>query len=109
MPPPVVEQGQAGASLIAHLILSKYDDPLPLSRPQPQFARLGGNFPRQTLCDWVEKGAAWLQPLVRPRKVELVAGDYLPVDETPVKVMDPEVKGRWATGFLGGREFRAGL
>jgi hypothetical protein len=44
------------------------------------------------LCDWVEHGATWLQPVVRQMKAELLAGDYLQVDETPVKVMDPEVK-----------------
>lgn len=100
LPPQVIEQGQAGASLVAHVILSKFDDHLPLYRQQQQFARLGLNFPRQTLGDWVEKGAAWLQPLVREMKRELLAGDYLQVDETPVRVMDPEVQGRCATGWL---------
>ena len=100
LPPRGVEQGQAGASLIAHLILSKYDDHLPLYRQQQQLARLGVDFPRQTLCDWVEKGAAWLQPIVRQMKAGLLAGDYMQVDETPVKVMDPEVQGRCATGYL---------
>jgi transposase len=73
---------------------------LPLYRQEQQFARLGVNFPRQMLCDWVEHGARWLQPVVRQMKAELLAGDYLQVDETPVKVMDPEVKGRCATGYL---------
>ena len=100
LPPQVVEQGQAGASLVAQVILSKYADHLPLYRQQEQFARLGLNFPRQTLGDWVEKGAEWLQAIVREMKRELLAGDYLQVDETPVRVMDPEVKGRCATGYL---------
>jgi transposase len=100
LPPQVVEQGQAGASLIAHVLLSKYDDHLPLYRQQQQFARLGVNFSRQTLCDWVEHGAQWLQAIVREMKAELLRGDYLQVDETPVKVMDPEVQGRCATGWL---------
>jgi transposase len=100
LPPQVVAQGQAGASLVAQVILSKYADHLPLYRQQEQFARLGLNFPRQTLCDWVEKGAEWLQALVREMKRELLAGDYLQVDETPVRVLDPEVKGRCATGWL---------
>jgi transposase len=52
------------------------------------------------LCDWVEHGARWLQPIVRQMKAELLAGDYLQVDETPVKVMDPEVKGKCAIGYL---------
>lgn len=100
LPPQVVAQGQAGASLVAQVILGKYADHLPLYRQQQQFARLGLNFPRQTLCNWVEKGAAWLQAIVREMKGELLAGDYLQVDETPVRVMDPEVKGHCATGYL---------
>jgi transposase len=100
LPPQLIAQGQAGASLVAHLLLSKYDDHLPLYRQQQQFARLGLNFPRQTLGDWVEQGALWLQPLVRQMKRALLAGAYLQVDETPVRVLDPEVQGRCATGWL---------
>ena len=100
MPPSVVEQGQPAASLVAHVMLSKYDDHIPLYRQQQQFERLGVIFPRQRLCDWVEKGALWLQPLVRVMKTELLTGDYVQVDETPVRVMDPDLKGRCATGYL---------
>ena len=100
LPSQVIEQGQAGASLVAQVILSKYDDHLPLYRQQQQFLRLGANFARQTLCDWVEKGAQWLQAIVREMNRELLAGDYLQVDETPVRVMDPEVQGKCATGWL---------
>lgn len=100
LPPMVVEQGQPGASLVAHVMLSKYDDHLPLYRQQQQFERLGVNFPRQSLCDWVAKGAEWLQPIVREMKRGLLSRDYLQVDETPVRVMDPEVQGGCATGWL---------
>ena len=100
LPPNVIDQGQPGPGLLAHVLLSKYDDHLPLYRQQQQLARLGVDFARQTLCDWVEKGAEWLQPIVREIKRELLAGDYLQVDETPVRVMDPEVKGRCAMGYL---------
>lgn len=100
LPPTPVEKGYPGPGLIAQVMLAKYDDHLPLYRQEQQFARLGVNFPRQMLCDWVEHGATWLQPVVRQMKVELLAGDYLQVDETPVKVMDPEVKGKCATGYL---------
>ena len=100
LPASVVAQGQPGPGLVAHVLLSKYDDHLPLYRQQQQFERLGVNFPRQTLCDWVEKGAEWLQPIVRAMKRELLGGDYVQVDETPVRVMDPEVRGRCATGYL---------
>lgn len=100
LPPSVIDQGQAGPGLLAHVLLSKYDDHLPLYRQQQQLARLGVDLARQTLGDWVEKGAAWLQPIVREMKRELLAGDYLQVDETPVRMLDPEVKGRCALGYL---------
>ena len=100
LPAPVIEQGQAGAGLVAQVILSKYDDHCPLYRQQQHFQRLGVHFARQTLCDWVEKGAQWLEPIVREMKRELLNGEYLQVDETPVRVMDPEVKGRCAMGYL---------
>lgn len=100
LPPSVVPQGQPGPGLVAQVILTKFDDHVPLFRQQQQFARLGVNFPRQTLGDWVEAGARCLEPLVREMKRELLAGDYLQVDETPVRVMDPEVKGKCAMGYL---------
>lgn len=100
LPPQVIEQGQAGASLVAHVLVSKFADHLPLYRQQQQLARLGVNFPQSTLGDWVEKGAQWLQPLAREIKRELLAGDYAQVDETPVRVQDPDVPGKCATGYL---------
>jgi len=100
LPAPVIEQGQAGAGLVAQVILSKYDEHCPLYRQQQHFQRLGVHFARQTLCDWVEKAAQWLEPIVREMKRELCQGEYLQVDETPVRVMDPEVKGRCALGYL---------
>ena len=65
LPPQVIEQGQAGASLVAQVILNKFDNHLPLYRQQQEFARLGLNFPRQTLAGWVEKGAHWLEAIAR--------------------------------------------
>jgi transposase len=101
-PPPSapIDKGLPGPGLLAHVVLSKYEDHSPLYRQQQQFARLGVQIPRTTLCDWIEKGAALLQPIAHAIKEELVLGNYLQVDETPVKLMDPEVQGKCATGFL---------
>jgi transposase len=100
LPPSPIEKGMPGPGLLAHVILSKYLDHLPLYRQQQQFERSGVYFPRQTLSEWVEKAALCLQPLVNAMKAQLIQGDYLQVDETPVRVMDPELKGRCATGYL---------
>jgi transposase len=100
LPPTVIAQGQAGASLVAHVLLSKFVDHLPLYRQQQQFERLGVSFAKSTLGDWVEQGALWLQPIVREMKQQLLSSDYVQADETPVRVQDPEVSGRCATGWL---------
>jgi len=100
LPPMAVTQGQAGASLLAHILLSKFVDHLPLYRQQQQFERLGVNFSKSTLGDWVQQGASWLQPIVREMKQHLLQGDYVQVDETPVRVQDPDVIGKCATGWL---------
>jgi transposase len=100
VPPAVVEKGRYGAGLIAQAVLAKYDDHLPLDRQSKQFERLGLVIPRQTLCDQVGKAAELLLGVVAEMKRELLAGGYVQVDETPVRVLDPEVKGRSAQGYL---------
>jgi transposase len=100
LPAAIIPQGQPGAGLVAHVLLSKYVDHLPLYRQQQQMERLGVYFPKSTLGDWVEQGALWLQPLVREMKRQLLQGDYVQVDETPVRVRDPDLSGKCATGWL---------
>ena len=100
LPPGLVPQGSADSSLVAQVLLAKFVDHLPLYRQQQIFARLGVNIPKSTLGDWVTHGANGLQPIVREMKRELLAGDYLQADETPVQVMDPDVKGKTVKGYL---------
>jgi transposase len=61
---------------------------------QQELARSGVEITRTTLSDWVAMGAGALEPLVASIRKDLVGGDYLQVEETPVRVMDPEVPGR---------------
>ena len=54
----------------------------------------------------------WLQPLVRDMEREQLVGDYLEVDETPVRVLDPEVPDRCSAGLAvggGGTGWRSDL
>jgi transposase len=100
LPPSLIEKGLPGPGLLAHVTLTKFMDHVPLERQVRQFERLGVTLATSTLCDWVEAAARWLEPIVRLMKQELVGGDYLQVDETPVRVMDPDVKGKCAKGWL---------
>ena len=62
--------------------------------------RHGVNLPRQTLCGWVAAAADWLAPIYREMKAGLVAQDYLQADETPIRYLDPDVKGKSQSGGL---------
>ena len=100
VPPAVVEKGRYGAGLITQVVLAKYDEHQPLDRQSKHFQRLGVGIPRQTLSDLVEKAADLLQPVVTLMKQELLVGNYVQVDETPVRVLDPEIKGQSTQGYL---------
>ncbi|MDB6031908.1 MAG: hypothetical protein JWM16_2246 [Verrucomicrobiales bacterium] len=100
LPPSLLEKGLPGPGLLAHVTLTKFMDHVPLERQKQQFERLGVTFATSTLCDWMAAAALWLEPIVRLMKQELSSGDYLQVDETPVRVMDPDVKGKCAKGWL---------
>lgn len=100
LPPSPIEKGLAGPGLLAKIIDSKYWSHQPVYRQHQELQRLGVYFARQTLGDWIEQGALWLQPIARLIKVGLLAGDYLQVDESPVRVLDPDLPGRCATGYL---------
>ena len=100
MPPQVIEKGICGPGLLAHVILTKYLDHGTLYRVQQELARHGVTITRTTLADWVAGAATTLEPIYRLVRDDLMSGSYLQIDETPVRVMDPEVLGKTATGWL---------
>jgi len=96
-----IEKGLPGAGLLTQVILSKYEDHLPLYRQAKIYhQRHGVNLSRQTLCGWVEAAADWLSPIYREMKAGLQARDYLQADETPIRYLDPDVKGKSQQGWL---------
>jgi transposase len=100
MPPQVIDKGICGPGLLAHVVLAKYLEHRPLYRVQQELARFGVEITRTTLADWVNAAATALEPLHHLVRQDLMGGSYLQIDETPVRVMDPEVEGRAATGWL---------
>jgi transposase len=101
LPPRPIEKSNAGAGLLAQIVLSKYVDHCPLARQSEIFrTRHGLVLPRQRLCDWVGAVATWLQPIYRQMTQELMAGDCLQADETPVKILDPDHPGHIRQGYL---------
>jgi transposase len=83
-----VEKSLAGEGLLAHVVVSKYVDHLPLHRLEGIFARQGIELPRSTLCGWVADVATALTPIGDQLRREIVAADYLQTDDTSITVLD---------------------
>src|SRR5437764_10876412 len=98
-PDHAIARGRAGAGLLAHIVVSKYDDHLPLYRQAEIFARDGVSLETSTLSGWVGATAAALKPLVDTLASDVLGGDILHVDDTPVPVLAPGT-GKTKTGRL---------
>src|SRR5215207_1223389 len=85
--------------LIAHVLVAKYADHLPLYRQSGIYAREGVELERSTLADWVGRAAALLDPLVRALRKHVFASAVLHGDDTPVPVLAPGL-GKTKTGRL---------
>jgi transposase len=86
-----VRRGMAGPGLLAHILVSKFDDHLPLYRQGEILARLGADIPRSTLIDWCGRAVAALKPLTALIRRHVFASTRLHADDTPIRVLDPKV------------------
>jgi transposase len=100
LPPRLIEKGRPGPGLLSAVFIGKYLDHLPLYRQEKIYERAGLHLSRQTLSNWVEQGAFSLLSIYEAMKVEAFTGNYIQVDETPVKVLDPDQPGKAAQGYL---------
>ncbi len=94
-----IERGLAGLSLLAHVIVSKYSDHLPLYRQSEIYVRQGVEIPRPTLAGWVGASSDLLSPLVDAIRKHILAGCKLHADDTPIPVLSPG-SGKTKTGRL---------
>jgi len=101
LPSRLIEKGFPGPGLLAQVVISKYEDHLPLYRQEKIYReRYGVKLSRQTLAEWVAQVAFWLQPIYERMKKSLLAGGYLQVDETPIRYLDPDLPGKSHLGYL---------
>jgi transposase len=84
----------AGAGLLAYVLVSKFDDHLPLYRLNEIFARMGADIPDSTLVDWCGRAMKVLQPLTERIEAEIMASDLLHADDTPIRVLDKSLRDR---------------
>jgi len=99
MPSLPIERGRPGPGLLAHVLVGKYCDHLPLYRQAGIYAREGVDLDRATLADWVGKAAGLLSPLVEALARHVMAAEKLHADDTPVPVLAPGT-GKTKTGRL---------
>src|SRR6202165_318119 len=95
---PIVK-GLASPGLLAHVLVAKYCDHLPLYRQSQIFARHGVEIDRSTLANWVGGTCWWLEPLQARLAAHVFGSTKLFADDTPIPVLDPG-RGRTKTGRL---------
>jgi transposase len=94
-----IERGMAGPGLLAHVIVSKYADHLPLYRQAEIYARDGVELDRTLLAQWVGNLSALLTPLTEALRAHVFAADVVHADDTPIPVLAPG-RGKTKTGRL---------
>lgn len=87
-----IPKGNAGPSLLAHILIGKYVDHLPLYRQQQQFKRLGVDISDKTLGGWIPPACDLVTPIYEQLVQTVQQSGYIQVDETPIKVLDKNKK-----------------
>jgi transposase len=105
-----IDKGLPGPGLLAHVIVSKYVDHLPLHRQEQIFERQGVELSRSTLCDWMAACAKLLTPLYQLLIAHVLQSRTIHTDDTTVPVQEPGMNrtksGRLWT-YVGDRDHRA--
>jgi len=94
-----IERGIAGPGLLAHVLVSKYADHLPLYRQAEIFEREGVELDRATLADWVAGTSRLMEPLADGLRRHVMKAEKLHADDVPVPVLAPGL-GKTKTGRL---------
>ncbi len=84
-----IDKGLAGPGLLAHVLVAKYADHLPLYRQSEIYARVGVELNRSTMADWVGGASRTLRPLVDALKSYVLSAEKLHGDDVPVPVLEP--------------------
>lgn len=94
---PVIEKGLAAPGLLAHIVVGKYADHLPLNRMEERFAREGIHLARSTLCDWVMQVADLLSPIADAMGKAMLVAHRIHTDDTGIPV---QAQGRTQKGHV---------
>lgn len=98
-PPRLIEGGIPTEAMVAHVLVARYADHLPLYRQAQILARQGVMLDRSTLSFWMGYAAAELAPVVARLREMMLSSTRLFADETVVPVLDPG-RGRTKQGYF---------
>jgi len=99
LPEFAIYKGIAGNSLVAHLLVQKFVDHLPYYRQQQIFKRANIIIDKSTINNWQIKISELLSPLYQKMIMYVKRQGYLQVDETTIKVLDRQKKGKTHLGY----------
>lgn len=88
LPAQIIPKSIATPGLLAHMLVSKFEDALPFYRQEKIFVRMGIELPRSTMCGWAIKVAEQINPLLLLLGQEIRSGPLINIDETPVQVLN---------------------
>jgi transposase len=100
LPSRPIEKGIPGPGLLAQILIDKYIDHLPCYRQIQRYQRLGVNISASTISEWIRMTTeSWIKPLYELLRHTILGSLYLQCDETTIKVLDREKKGKTHLGY----------
>jgi len=100
LPPKLQDACTAAPGLLAYIAVSRFVDHLPFYRQEQIFkTRQGVHIPRQNRVHWMEMIADRLEPIYNVISDQVLAGNYIQMDETPIRYLDPG-NGKTQLGYL---------
>jgi transposase len=101
-PPPaqLIPKSMVTEALLAHIIVSKFADALPLYRQQKIFARLGVELSRATMANWAIAAAQRCSPLIELFEDAIRSGPLINIDETPLQVLNEPGRANTSQSYM---------
>lgn len=98
-PSKAIDKGKAGPGLLAHILIQKYCNHLPIYRQHQMYLREGIEIAKSTMTGWAGECVKLLHPLIVKLQQSIFSSSYLHGDDTPVKVLAPGL-GKTKTGRI---------
>lgn len=99
LPAMPLEKSIAGASLLTHLLVSKFVDHQPVYRQLEIFKRQNVTINQSTVSGWIKDAVALIEPVYNLHCKDVLNSNYLNADETTIKVLDKDKKGTTHQGY----------